>query len=111
MSRNLGCMIDFKSILADPIEFEPVVINYFKQKLLRNANDNFKEFIVQKHEQRERNVFKLIDKWLSTKQRYYDLKKQLKQVSQQLHQTRIQRDSSLTRLFDYDSQVRQIKHT
>jgi len=39
MSKNLGCMINYQAILDDPDEFEPIVIDYFKQKLLRNAND------------------------------------------------------------------------
>jgi hypothetical protein len=45
MSRNLGCMISYQAIIDDPEEFEPIVIDYFKQKLLRNANDQFKSFI------------------------------------------------------------------
>ena len=38
-------MISYQAIIDDPEEFEPIVIDYFKQKLLRNANDQFKSFI------------------------------------------------------------------
>lgn len=77
MSRNLGCMINYQALIDDPVEFQPIIVEYFKQKLLKNANDQFQDFIVKKtNDINETNVFKLIDRWLQTKQKYYDLKKQ-----------------------------------
>lgn len=81
MTRNLGCMISYQAIIDDPKEFEPIVIDYFKQKLLRNANDQFKSFIVAKPEMNDMNLFRKIDRWLATKQHYYDLKRQQKQLN------------------------------
>jgi hypothetical protein len=30
MSRNLGCMINYKALIDDPVEFQPLIVEYFK---------------------------------------------------------------------------------